>query len=144
MKLGLHGVLCGLHRQSVMNTNGQDQHLNGCSSPPGLPVFGLSALVRALLGALGQVDEVACRHRLGSVNLTERNWESTAFGRTCADHVGGTPGSDGGWYAGHVVPGGESVGHFGAVIARGELVSAWPEVRRDRTERRQEPLCRTW
>ena len=42
----------------------------------------------------------------------------------------------GGGYAGDVVPGGESVGHFGAAIARGELVSAGPKVRRNRAEHR--------
>ncbi len=75
----------------------------------------------------------------GFVNLTEHDWESTIFDHTGADSVGEKPGS-GGEYASGVVPGGESVGHFGAVIARGELVSPGPEVRRDRTEHRQEPL----
>ena len=32
-----------------------------------------------------------CRSRGGSVNLTERHWESTEFGRTGADSVGGKP-----------------------------------------------------
>ena len=73
------------------------------------------------------------RMSAGSVNLTEHNWESTAFGHAGADSVRGKPGS-GGRYAGDVVPGGESFGHFGTVIARGELVSAGPEVRRDRAE----------
>ncbi|CAB4930404.1 unannotated protein [freshwater metagenome] len=76
---------------------------------------------------------------VGFVNLTEHDWESTIFDHTGADSVGEKPGS-GSEYAGGVVPGGESVGHFGAVIARGELVSPGPEVRRDRTEHRQEPL----
>lgn len=94
------------------------------------------------LGRCDVVAAVGCDDREspeGFVNLTEHDWESTIFDHTGADSVGEKPGS-GGEYAGGVVPGGESVGHFGAVIARGELVSPGPEVRRDRTEHRQEPL----
>lgn len=104
----------------------------------------VGAVAQHDMPAADQVDDgVGVVRFKGSVNLTERNWESTAFGHTWADPVGGTPGSGGYGYASHVVPGGESAGHFGAVIARGELVSAWPEVRRNRAEHRQEPLCRT-
>lgn len=48
-----------------MNTNGQEQHLKGAFTVrSGLPVVGLSALVCARCGALGQVEEIICRNRL--------------------------------------------------------------------------------
>ena len=41
---------------------------------------------------------------------------------------------------GDVVPGGEAVGHLGAIVIGGEPMAAGPEVRRDDAEHRQEPL----
>ena len=41
---------------------------------------------------------------------------------------------------GDVVPGGEAVGHLGAIVIGGEAMAAGPETRRDHAEHRQEPL----
>lgn len=86
------------------------------------------------------VHHVRWATQRGFVNLTERDWGSTAFSQ--AVFCWWEPGSND-RYICDVVPGGESGGHFGAVIARGELVSAGPEVRGDRAEYRQKPLSRT-
>ena len=41
---------------------------------------------------------------------------------------------------GDVVPGGEAVGHLGAIVIGGEPMAAGPEMRGDHAEHRQEPL----
>ena len=41
---------------------------------------------------------------------------------------------------GDVVPGGQAVGHLGAIVIGGEPMAVGPEMRGDHAEHRQEPL----
>ena len=41
---------------------------------------------------------------------------------------------------GDVVPGGQAVGHLGAIVIGGEPMAAGPEMRGDYAEHRQEPV----
>ena len=73
---------------------------------------------------------------MGLVNLFEVQWDS-ALGGSGAVEVRGSGGFR---RPGDVVPGGEAVGHRGAIVIGGEPMAAGPEMRGDHAEHRQEPL----